>query len=560
VEEVVDLFAQDANRKSLELGCIVSDEIPTRVLGDPGRLRQILNNLISNAVKFTEHGGVVVRVDLSEFDEESLLLRFEVRDTGIGISEKQQQCIFDTFSQADGSTSRMYGGTGLGLAISKQLAEMMGGEMGVKSALGSGSVFWFTTRLVKVEFEETRDASAPQLIGQRVLFVDNNSTNQELFRAMVSGWGVQYEMASDSHEALSKLRRAAARNREFDVTILDLRTPGLDGLSLARVINDDPSIAGTRLVLMASVLRTGDPERMCVAGMDARLNKPLRQTELHRCLTEVLKGEGGRSTKPTQRENFTAERTRSRYFPLRVLLAEDNPVNQEVAVAMLHNMGCTVETVANGRDAIEALSLGNYDIVLMDCQMPVMDGFEATRQHRETEARERWLGGATGHRGDRIPIVALTAHAIKGYREQCLSAGMDDYLTKPFTQAQLGEVIERWADGVVEQNPAKDDGVLVTNLIQAYVQDSPHIMKELEIAIRSSDTETIFHYAHDLKRSSARIGAAHLVKLCSELEILARAGMTEGADEVLTELKRQHEKTLEKELGATRKESNLNRG
>ena len=543
VEEVVDLFAQEASRKKIELGCLISDEIPARVQGDPARLRQILNNLISNAVKFTDQGGVVVRVDLSEFDEHSLLLRFEVRDNGIGISPKQQKRIFDTFSQADGSTSRMYGGTGLGLAISRQLAEMMGGEMGVKSALGSGSVFWFTVRLEKVELDGVREPSAPQLIGQRVLFVDGNPTNQDLFRAMVSGWGVQYEVASDGHSALSLLRRAAAKGKTFDVTILDLRVPGLDGLSLGRIIKDDPSIASTRLVLMASVLRTGDPERMCDAGIDARLNKPLRQSELYRCLTEILRGPDEPSclTNVAPRKSHERNKKRPRHYPVSILLAEDNPVNQEVASSMLGNMGCTVEIAVNGREALEALSRGRYDIVLMDCQMPEMDGFEATRQYREREARARLTDSSVGKNGGRVPIVALTAHAMKGDREQCLAAGMDDYLSKPFTQDQLGEVLERWSDSTTKTYSSPEDEELPMKLIQTYVHDSPRIMSELDMAIRNQDADAMFHTAHKLKESSAHIGAARLVALCSELEILGRARTTEGADDVLSEIKTQYD-------------------
>jgi signal transduction histidine kinase/DNA-binding response OmpR family regulator len=447
VEDTVDLYAQQASQKHIEIGCSISPEIPRQVQGDPNRLRQILSNLISNAVKFTNQGGIVVRVDLPEAHEQSMLVRFEVQDTGIGISLEQQKRIFESFSQADRSTSRVYGGTGLGLSISKNLVEIMGGEIGVKSSLAAGSVFWFTVHLREAELQESQVTSC-QLIGHRILFVEDSPTNQDLFREMVSGWGMTYDVASGAREALSLLRKAVARNLPFDAMILDLRLPDLDGISLAGIIRGDPAIARTPLVLMGPVLRKDDEERMRNIGFNARLSKPLRRSELHKCLTGMFLCTSSTSIAANvlQGESCDSIRNSSAHIPVSILLAEDNPVNQEVVMAMFKNMDYMVDLVNNGRDALEALARNRYDIVLMDCQMPEMDGFEATRQYREYEARTPSTDGISTKNGGRLPIIALTAHATKEAREQCLDAGMDDFLSKPFTREKLAKIVEAWTD------------------------------------------------------------------------------------------------------------------
>uniref|UniRef100_UPI003559DD83 response regulator n=1 Tax=Sulfuricaulis sp. TaxID=2003553 RepID=UPI003559DD83 len=382
LDDVCELLADSAQRKGLELACLVENDAPTELLGDPGRLRQILINLMGNAIKFTEHGEVVVRAGGIEQTPEAALLRFEVKDTGIGIDAEAQARIFSAFTQADGSTTRHYGGTGLGLAIVRQLVEMMGGSVGVESEVGKGSTFWFTMRFGRQPpGSHSKPVPWHDLRGLRVLIVDDNATNRDILRHQTQSWGMHEESAEDGFGALEKLRKAAAGGAAFDIVILDMMMPGMDGLALAHAIKADPAIATAHLVMLTSVGLRGDATQARDSGIDGYLSKPVRQSELYDCIATVMGKVVGDGTLIT-RHNVSTPRQRSN---ARLLLAEDNPVNQEVATGMLEMLGYRADVVADGQEALEALARGSYDLILMDCQMPRLDGFEATRAIRREE-------------------------------------------------------------------------------------------------------------------------------------------------------------------------------
>jgi CheY-like chemotaxis protein len=443
VEQVVDLFAAQARDKGLELASLVYQDVPSVLRGDPGRLRQILTNLVGNALKFTEHGEVVVRADLLEEQDDALLLRCAVRDTGIGMTPEQQTQLFQPFSQADSSTTRKYGGTGLGLAICKRLVELMGGEVGIESAPGQGSTFWFTAWLGKSTTAPLADPAAADLRGKRVLVVDDNATSRQIVHYHVRSWGMLNGIAPDGPSALAALRDAHHGGTPYDVAILDLAMPGMDGLELARAIKADPALAAIKLVMLASVGlgESGGDAATWQAAIDAFLTKPVRQSQLYNSLVLVLSGSVGQRIAATDSAAAGGAGPSSAQHPDqgrgRVLVVEDNIVNQRVAVRMLEKRGYRVDAVANGREAVDALAYIPYDLVLMDCQMPEMDGYAATAEIRR---HEQELGPATR----RTPIIAMTAHALKGEAEKCLAAGMDDYIPKPVTVQHLEAILRRW--------------------------------------------------------------------------------------------------------------------
>jgi PAS domain S-box-containing protein len=448
VREVLSTFKESAHAKGLELLCLIHHGVPGALRGDPGRLRQILANLVGNAIKFTEEGEVVLRASLAEGTSETAIVRFEISDTGIGIAPEAQGRLFRAFAQADGSTTRKYGGTGLGLAISKRLVGLMGGEIGVSSVPGKGSRFFFTARLERQASEPTPSPVPPQrLAGTRVLIVDDNATNRQILRQQLAYWGMRVASTEDGPKALAALRRAAGAGTPYNLAVLDMKMPGMDGLALARLIKEDPAITEVQLILLTSFGTKGQGAEATQAGISGYLTKPVDEADLHDCLGEVLFG-----TATKERPSLVTRHSlrESRPTPsARVLVAEDNEVNQKVAVRILEKLGYRVDVADSGREAVEACLKAPYAALLMDCQMPEMDGFEATARIRERQ------GG-----GRRTPIIAMTASAMKGDRERCLAAGMDDYVSKPVDPETLAAILKRWVPREAAPSPPREEHVV----------------------------------------------------------------------------------------------------
>jgi two-component system sensor histidine kinase/response regulator len=439
LEDIAELLALKAQDKGLDLVCLVEPEVPLLLRGDPGRLRQIIVNLGGNAVKFTHQGGITLRASLEAEDERQATVRFAVTDTGIGISPDQQEKLFSPFIQVDGSTSRKYGGTGLGLAISKQLVELMGGVVGIESPStslraggeASGSTFWFTAVFEKTAAEQVPEPTPmADLSGVRVLVVDDNDTNRLLVAILLEKWGCRFTEAVDGEAALDRLREATCEGDPYGVALLDMLMPGMDGAELGRRIRENPDFRDTRLIMMTSIGGQGDRAQFAELGFAGYINKPLRQSQLRECLAIVTGRAGPAATMPPQGLVAGTTESGSHKRGARILLADDNPINQLVTLMMLKKLGYRADAVADGLEAIKALETFPYDLVLMDCQMPEMDGFEATRAIRNLKMD--------------IPIIAMTANAMKGDRELCLEAGMNDYLSKPVKTTELSAALERW--------------------------------------------------------------------------------------------------------------------
>jgi PAS domain S-box-containing protein len=551
IEDVVDLLAERAHEKGLELACSVPADLATHVKGDPLRLGQVLTNLVGNAIKFTEQGAVVIRVAGVEESAQRIIMRFEVSDTGVGISEEAQSRIFEEFSQADGSTTRKHGGSGLGLAISKQLVEMMGGSIHVESALGAGSRFWFTSNFEKQETQ----AHAPMgmLTGVRALIVESSAINRGILLSQMSNWGMSNRVATTPEQAVDLLAEAAGRGASYDIAIIDLGQPGMDALELARAIKTRADIAKVRLVLLTR--RQADIKIARDAGIDACIAKPVRQTVLYECLVNVMAGqpqEPAAAPAVTGPASTAAAGTRGN-----ILVVEDNLINQQVALGILQIQGYSVTVVNNGREALDAYAQGAFDLVLMDCHMPEMDGFEATREIR---ARERSTG-------KHVPIVALTANAMAQDREACLSAGMDDHLSKPFSMLTLQDMLDRWMPQVTSRHAqsaaprAPSNGAqaldrqvleqlgkvltngkpeLLARVINLYLVESPKLVKKLKQAAGAGNAPEMANSAHSLKSSSANVGAKALSRYCEDLEASARRADIEEARGIMAKLETEH--------------------
>jgi PAS domain S-box-containing protein len=435
MESTLKTLAVRAGEKKLELLCEIGPDVPERVRGDAVRLRQVLTNLTGNAIKFTEHGEVALRVVKEPGAEQALLLRFTVADTGVGILASKLQVIFDPFSQADTSTTRKYGGTGLGLTISSRLVQMMGGKIWVESEVGRGSQFHFTVKLEAGGSKESRtiwNKTAEQLRGIRVLVVDDNPTNRRILDAMLRNWGMAPACAESGEQALVKIRLAAEAGEAFPMILTDMQMPGMNGFELVERIRQIPGNHAAAIVMLSSAGGGGDRERSRELGVAAYLLKPIRQADLRETIARVMGLREG-SEAAAVREPVAPER-RDAADGLRVLVAEDNAVNQKLIVRLLEKRGHRVTLAGNGREAVDAAERESFDLVLMDMQMPEMDGFEATAMIRVRERQS----------GQHLPIVALTAHAMKGDREKCLAGGMDDYLSKPIQPAELEEVLRRY--------------------------------------------------------------------------------------------------------------------
>ena len=439
IEGALDLVAARAHAKGIELTCLIEREAPEAVRGDPGRLRQVLLNLLSNAIKFTPAGDVHLAVRRLGSSEGQAELEFSVRDTGIGISAGAQTHLFEAFEQEDTSTTRRFGGTGLGLAISRRLVELMQGQIGFRSLPGEGTTFWFRINLAeRPAMNGSAESDDPSLQGVRVLIVDDNATHRTILEYQVRGWGMSLTASvASGTEALAELRRAAQAGGGCALAILDMQMPGMDGQELARAIKADPAIAGTRLVMLTSIGQRLSAQDMEQAGLAACLIKPVRPAHLRECLKKVM-AEGTSAPVPSQSPNVSAVAPEPKpdFSRLQILVVEDNSINQRVTLAQLRKLGFAAEAVANGVEALAAVSRRHLDIVLMDCEMPEMDGYEATRRIRQREKEQP---------NHSCRIIAMTANALAGEREKCLAAGMNDYLSKPVGLMDLKAALERHA-------------------------------------------------------------------------------------------------------------------
>jgi PAS domain S-box-containing protein len=567
VEGTVELLAERAQSKGLEIAACVESETAMALRGDAGRLRQVLTNLIGNAIKFTETGEVTVRATKESESETHVLMRFEVADTGIGISVEAQRRLFQPFTQADGSTTRKYGGTGLGLAISRQLVELMGGKIGVHSRAGAGSTFYFTVPLEKqpagAVIKVVPQAKA-NLAGLRVLIVDDNATNRRILTHKVTAWGMLSRDAADGAEAIALLREAAVSGEPFELALLDMLMPGMDGLELAHTIKGDLTISQTQLIMLTSLTQRTDCESLHRAGLASCLTKPVKHSQLFDSLSRVMANAseifdrpqtGTQTMKPDQ-----SRRTEASIVPqpvvrqgARVLLAEDNLVNQKVALRQLEKLGYSADAVGNGREVLDALDTSPYDIVLMDCQMPEMDGYEATAEIRRREGTSR-----------HTPIIAMTAHALEGDRAKCLAAGMDDYISKPVKTADLCAALERWqsnsSDGDSEYAPPLEkenlppvdlerlldasggDEAEMRELTELYLRQTAEELVNLNVAIKAGSTEEVERIAHVCVGGSASCGMGAITVSLRELEQMGSERSLNGAAYVLEEVEREFER------------------
>jgi PAS domain S-box-containing protein len=437
IEDTVEMFAQRAESKGLELACRFDAGFPSLVLGDEQRIRQILINLLGNAVKFTSHGEIVVHAGLEATTPRVAVVRLSVTDTGIGIPPERLGRLFKAFSQVDTSTTRKYGGTGLGLAICARLATLMGGEAGVESRVGQGSCFWCRLSLEPVPSSNGEHTPSRELVGLRVLAVDDNTTQLEILGSLLLEFGCEVVTATDGGEAIALLRAGVSSAKPFGLAIFDMKMPGIDGRQFAQAIRADGALRATRRIALTSLSDLMLEAELREMGVERCLHKPLRQSRLHDSLVELLFPHASSNAARTTDGRTAGARPSRSLAGRRILLAEDNEVNQLVAREMLHRLGVECEVASNGREAVERARAVAYDLVLMDCQMPEMDGFEATQAIREEEQKS----GSPG--GRRLPIVALTANAVKGDRERCLAAGMDAYLSKPVRPAELLETLSR---------------------------------------------------------------------------------------------------------------------
>ncbi len=600
LEDFAAVMALRAHDKGLELLHSADRQVPVLLRGDPGRLRQVLINLTGNAIKFTHQGEVAIRVTLLDENKtantkqeagetssssDSVILRFAVRDTGIGIPESKLGLIFDKFTQADTSTTRKYGGTGLGLAISKQLVQMMGGDMGVVSEEGKGSEFWFTARLGK---QAERSKIAARLTADfhnvKVLIVDDNATNREIMTTRLNAWGMRPAEATDAYAALRSLRQAQDEGEPFRIAIIDMQMPEMDGEALGRAIKADPRLTELRMVMLTSLGSRGDSRRLQDIGFSAYLNKPSRHQDLFNVFSMLLADRSSSTAQP--KTIITRHSARDLLSMLkkrhaRVLLAEDNITNQQVALGILNKLGISADAVANGAEAVKTLENIPYDLVLMDVQMPVMDGLEATRTIRNWK-----MGNGKKSNVSDIPIIAMTAHAMQGDREKCIYAGMNDYLSKPVDPKALAEMLEKWlppeeeieksqldngaesgkksvtgkgktANGKKSRIPVWDkagmikrmmnDEDLARNILAGFLADIPQQINSLKAFFKSGDVQGSERQAHTIKGASANIGGERLRAVAFEMEKLAKSGDLSATSAHLADLEEQFD-SLKKEI------------
>ncbi len=554
VDSTLRTFVVPAFERGIELVSDIHPDVPEMVTGDPGRLRQVLNNLIGNAVKFTHKGEIAVTVASFTDPDEGAFLRFGVRDTGIGIPEEKLDSIFEEFSQADVSTTREYGGTGLGLAISNRIVGLMGGTIVVTSTVGEGSEFSFRIPL-KISESEVHPAGERERItlsGVRAIVVDDNATNRRIVREMLGAVGISVHEAEDADAGLARLHQAASEDNAYDLAVIDGYMPGRDGFEMAEIIRGDPVLKNTKMMLLSSGARKGDGQRCREIGVQAYLTKPVSRTDLLEATIVVLTETKDELPAGRLVTRHSIEETRPHR---RILLAEDNPVNQKVASTMLRKRGHTVDIVENGQEAVNAVRSNTYDIVLMDIQMPTMDGIDAVREIR------------SDHQFADLPIIALTAHALEGDEERFLEAGMNGYVSKPFRPHQLYAVVEEWTSDPVSDSAGKqtDDEEsppvdlesfretmreagaedAVESMLELFLDDAPGRMEALQAAAAGGEVEEIARAAHAYKSAAATIGATELASILNTIEARAKMNEIEGAIGHIERAQTQHTAVLE---------------
>ena len=547
IAETMKALSLRAHKKGLEIAYEIAPEVPENLVGDPGRLRQILTNLVGNAIKFTEQGEVISRVTLETRGNDKLILHFSVADTGIGIPKEKHALVFEAFAQADGSTTRNYGGTGLGLAICSRLVALMNGKIWLESEVGRGSVFHFTAEFGVA----SRSPHIPDKVvclrdlqNLPVLIVDDNASNRRILDTITKSWGMRPTTVESGNAALDAIQTASDSESPFRLAVIDGSMPGMDGFELVERIRKNPVLSNTIIMMLTSAGQRGEGERCRKLGIGAYLLKPIRSSELQATILLVL----GRGAGIASRELVTRHDSRLQVRKLRILLAEDNPVNQKVGVKMLEKMGHQPTVARNGREALAALETASYDLVFMDVQMPEMDGLTATRKIREGEKQT----------GRHIPIIAMTAHAMKGDQERCLDAGMDGYLTKPVSSPQIAQAIARVLGSEqpstpelqVQEKPmgwdraaalARVDGdeALLAELVQVFLEELPEQLNSLQQGLAAADFEVIERTAHTLKGELIYLGLTEEVEQAKALEAHGREHDIDAARKFFPEFKAQ---------------------
>jgi PAS domain S-box-containing protein len=553
IEETLKSLAPRAQEKEIELASRFAPEVPDALIGDPDRLRRIVVNLVGNAIKFTEDGEVVVQVNVEAHGEPDILLHFSVTDTGIGIPLDKQQHIFEAFAQADSSTTRKYGGTGLGLAISAQLCELMNGVMWVESEEGRGSIFHFTAHFGRPEArgEKSGESEPVKLRDLPVLVVDDNSTNRKILEEMIANWRMKPVAAPNGPAAMEALQRAHKNGTPFRLVLLDGHMPGMDGFEVAARVKQDPQLHGAEVILLTSAGRSEDVARAKAVGVAAALSKPVKQSELWDAIVTALNVPGQQKTRGASPSAAARTRARARR-PLRVLLAEDNPVNQEVALRLLERRGHSVIVAENGKQALTAIERHKFDLVLMDVQMPEMGGLEATQLIREKEKST----------GEHLPILAMTAHAMQGDRERCIAAGMDGYLAKPIDPKSFLQTVEGISQRATQSETTPQEAgsrdassdapraldtkallewfsgnrKLLRSIVKTFRDDCPRMMARIRSALAANDANLLADGAHALKGSVGNFGPTAALDTTRKMEKIARQGKLDGAWELYATL------------------------
>ncbi len=582
LEDFSNVMAVKANEKKLELVIATDDNVPNLVRGDPGRIRQILTNLVGNAIKFTHQGEVMLHVGCIEETDEEVMLKFTIKDTGIGIPQDKIGGLFQKFSQVDASMTRKYGGTGLGLAISKDLVEMMQGSIGVESEYGKGSTFWFTIRIKKQKSVQPKVIVFPENLQRvRILIVDDNASNREILRVRLKSWGARPEEAPDAFTALNILKKAKKENDPIILCIIDMQMPEMDGETLGKIIATDENLSDTILVMLTSIGMRGDVKKYAEIGFSAYLTKPIRHEELFDILTTLLSLSKTKS-KDEKYPFFTPSiitrhsvrdiQKQRKKFNARVLLAEDNIVNQQVASGMLSKLGIIPDLANNGKEALELLSQNDYDLVLMDIQMPEMDGLQATQTIRSR------FSNVKNHE---IPIIAMTAHALEGDRTMCIEAGMDDYIAKPIVLEKLIELLEKWLPNKIQtekepwmitKNPTEEirnlptigvdvpmtfdyksfmkrvmeDHELAKTVLNSFLEDIPKQIQLLKDYFSENRIKDAERQAHSIKGASANVGGEQLREVAFRIEKLCKEGNITEVPELIKKMEEKFKELTEK--------------